>query len=206
MVNNEERPQCVFCNNALSNDFIRLAKLKQHLHNVHLHSKDKDKIYIERQSRALKKMRLDALGEFFTREYKIVEASYVVTLEIAKQKKPHTIGETLINPFVLQMADTMLEKDAERKLVSVSLSNCTIQRRIKDLSDDIKCQVVEEIKTALFGLFAIQIDKSTDISSCAQLMVFSKYVYNDTFIISLLLTFRNKYKSSRYSGEGFNLF
>ena len=79
------------------------------------------------------------------------------------------------------MTDIMLGKDAERKLASVSLSNSTIQRRIKDLSDDIKCQVVEKIKTTPFGLFAMQIDKSTDISLCAQLMVFAKYVYNDTF-------------------------
>ena len=100
-----------------------------------------------------------------------------MALEIAKQKKPHTIEETLIMPCVPKMADIMLGKDAERKLASVSLSNSTIQKRIKD----IKCQVVEEIKTAPFGLFAIQIDQSTDISLCAQLVVFAKYVYNDTF-------------------------
>ena len=70
------------------------------------------------------------------------------------------------------MADILLGKDDERKLASISLSNGTIQRRIKDLSDDIKCQVVEEIKTAPFGLCAINIDESTDIFSCAQLMVF----------------------------------
>ena len=104
-----------------------------------------------------------------------------MAFEIVKQKKPHSIGETLIKPCVLKMADKMLGKDAERKLESVSLSNSTIQRRIRDLSDDIKCQVVEEIKNASFGLFAIQIDESTDISSCAQLMVFAKYIYNDTF-------------------------
>ena len=120
-------------------------------------------------------MRLDVLGEFFTGECKIIEASYIVAPEIEKQKKPHTIGGTLIKPCVLKM-DMMQGKDAERKLASVSLSNSTIQRRIKDLSDDIKCQVVEEIKIAPFALFAIQIDKSTDISSCAQLMVFAKYV------------------------------
>ena len=79
------------------------------------------------------------------------------------------------------MADIMLRKEAERKLASISLSNSTIQRRIKDLSDDIKSQFVEEIKNAPFGLFAIQIDESTDIPSCAQLMVFTKYIYNDTF-------------------------
>ena len=180
VVNNEERPQCVLCNNVLSNDSMRSAKLKQHLHNVHPHSKYKEKNYFERQSRALKKTRLDASGEFFTGERKIVEASYVVAFEIVKQKKPHSIGETLIKPCVLKMADIMLGKDAERKLASISLSNSTIQR-IKDLSDDIKCQVVEEIKNAPFGLFAMQIDESTDISSGAQLMVFTKYIYNDTF-------------------------
>ena len=61
-------------------------------------------------------MRLDASGEFFIGERKIVENSYVVALEIAKQKKPHTIGKTLIKPCVLKMADIMLGKDAERKL------------------------------------------------------------------------------------------
>ena len=84
VVNNKERPQCVFCNKVLSNDSMRPAKLKQHLHNVHPHSKHKEKIYFERQSRALKKMILDASGEFFTGERKIVEALYVVAFEIAK--------------------------------------------------------------------------------------------------------------------------
>ena len=63
---------------------MRPAKLKQHLRNVHPNSKDKDKTYFEQQSRALKKTRLDASGEFFTGERKIAEASYVVVLEIAK--------------------------------------------------------------------------------------------------------------------------
>ena len=33
----------VLCNNILSNDSIRPAKLKKHLNNIHLYSKDKDK-------------------------------------------------------------------------------------------------------------------------------------------------------------------
>ena len=71
-------------------------------------------------------MRMGASGEFFTGERKILEASYVVVLEIAKQQKPHIIGEILIKPCVLKMADIMLRKNAERKLASVSLSNNTI--------------------------------------------------------------------------------
>ena len=91
-----EKPQYVLCNKVLSNDSIRPAKLKQHLGNVHPQSKHKDKSYFEWQSKALKIMRLDSPGEFFVRNSKIVEASYEVVLEIAPQKKPHTIGESLI--------------------------------------------------------------------------------------------------------------
>ena len=49
------------------------------------------------------------------------------------------------------------------------------------MSTDIKSQVVQQIKDACFGLFAIQMDESTDVSFCAQLMVFVKYIYNGAF-------------------------
>ena len=75
----------------------------------------------------------------------------------------------------------MLEKDAERKLALVALFNSTIQRRIKNLSNDIKCQAVDQIKTVSFGLFTIPNDGSRNITPWVQLMVFAKYVYNDTF-------------------------
>ena len=57
-----------------------------------------------------------------------------MALEIAKGK-PHT--ETLIKPCILKMDDIILGKDAERKLAVVSLSNTTIQRKIKDLSNTV---------------------------------------------------------------------
>ena len=57
-------------------------------------------------------MRLDASGEFFRRDRKIAEGSYVMALEIAKQKKLQTIAETLIKPCVPKTVDLMLGKDA----------------------------------------------------------------------------------------------
>ena len=50
--------------------------------------KNKDKIYFCTTKQSFKKMRLDAAGEFFRRDCKIVEASRVVALKIAKQKNP----------------------------------------------------------------------------------------------------------------------
>ena len=160
---------------------MRPAKLKQHLENVHLQHINKDKTYFKHQRRALKSMRLNASSHFFRKNNQLLEASYLVAFEKAKQKKPHTICETLAKPCILKTAGIVLGKEAEKKLAAILLSHNTIQRQIKDLSLDIKSQVVQEIKTALFGLFAIQLDESTDISLCAQLMVYTRYVCNNAF-------------------------
>lgn len=49
------------------------------------------------------------------------------------------------------------------------------------MSKDIKIQVIEEIKSATFGLFSIQLDESTDVASCSQLLVFARYVHSGSF-------------------------
>lgn len=50
-------------------------------------------------------MKLDSTGTFQEINYKVIEASYVIALEIAKQKKPHTIGET----YFLKLSDEELD-------------------------------------------------------------------------------------------------
>ncbi|XP_064468647.1 zinc finger BED domain-containing protein 5-like [Ornithodoros turicata] len=47
------------------------------------------------------------------------------------------------------------------------------------MADDIRDQVVQQIKSAAFGLFSIQLDESTDVASCSQLLVFARYGKRD---------------------------
>ena len=47
------------------------------------------------------------------------------------------------------------------------------------MSENIKNQVVEQIKQSL--IFVLQLDESTDVSSCAQLMIYVRYIYNSNF-------------------------
>ena len=61
-----------------------------------------------------------------------------------------------------------------RELESVPLSNGTIARRITDMAQDIKCQLVDRV---MKGKFALQLDESTDISNSAQLLVFVRYSF-----------------------------
>ncbi|XP_067932962.1 protein FAM200C-like [Watersipora subatra] len=97
---------------------------------------------------------------------------------VANHETPYTIGEQLIKFGAQQMVEIVLGKVAERKISAISLSNSTIQRRITEMSENIKKQLVEEIQNAPFGLFFIQLDESTDVESCAQLLAFVRYVDN----------------------------
>ena len=65
--------------------------------------------------------------------------------------------------------------ESVKKLNSISLSNNTVQRRIEEMSVDILQQVISDICRSESG-FAIQLDESTDVTNCAQLLIFVQYV------------------------------
>ena len=58
------------------------------------------------------------------------------------------------------------------------MSNDIINSGIKDLSDDILCQVIDVIKNSQFG-FSLQLDESTDVSNRSQLISFVRYIHLD---------------------------
>ncbi|XP_055543289.1 SCAN domain-containing protein 3-like [Wyeomyia smithii] len=74
------------------------------------------------------------------------------------------------------MVSLVLGEASAAKMRQIALSNNTVQRRIADMSNDVKAQILSEIR--LSTLFAIQLDESTDVSSCAQLIVFVKYIHS----------------------------
>uniref|UniRef100_UPI00358F1C07 zinc finger BED domain-containing protein 5-like n=1 Tax=Myxine glutinosa TaxID=7769 RepID=UPI00358F1C07 len=140
----EIKGQCVLCQKVLGNQSLRPSKLKLHLEKIHPHHQHKDVDFFKRMEENVKRQRLDQSGTLFQQNKRLTEASYAVSLLIAQQKKPHTVGETLIKPCALKMARILLGEEAEKKFNKISLSNNTVQRRIADLSSDIKEQDVLE--------------------------------------------------------------
>ncbi len=132
-----EKSQCVVCFTVLGNDSMRPSKLKHHLQTIHPQYAEKDPEFSRRHESSLEKQKLDSTGDFKQQTSSVVEASYEVALEIAKQKKSHTIGGILIKPCTLKMVKRVLGDAIERKIQQISLSNDTMQRKINEMSSDI---------------------------------------------------------------------
>ncbi|XP_067126086.1 zinc finger BED domain-containing protein 5-like, partial [Centruroides vittatus] len=86
-----------------------------------------------------------------------LEASYQISLLIAKSGKSRTIGENLIKPSISAFVKTVLDKD-DKDVKAMPLSNNTVSRRIDKMSEDIEKQLVEKLKSRQFSA---QMDEST---------------------------------------------
>ena len=81
----EEKPQCMICYQVLSNCSMKASKLKLHLQTHHSKYAHKDQIFFERHRNSLKSMKLDSDGSLHETNRRILEASYAVSLHIAKE-------------------------------------------------------------------------------------------------------------------------
>ena len=171
-------PQCVVCMKTFSNSTIKPASLKQHLANAHPSMMSKNRSFFESKLSSLKRQKLDQTGMFWRTNKAAVHASYAIVLHVAKIKKPHNIGETLLKPCILESVKLVLGEKASQTMKQLSLSNDTIKSRIHNMSDNnIKSKVLSKI--GFSPVFALQLDESTDISNLSLLLVYVRYVADE---------------------------
>jgi len=115
---------------------------------------------------------------------KSLRASYLVSLQIAKNKKPHNIGENLIVPAVKDIIRVMFGEEHVKKVESIPLSNNTVKRRIDEMSNNVENQLIKRIKES--PKYCLQIDETTDITKCAQLLSYVRYIYDNEMREELL--------------------
>jgi hypothetical protein len=98
-INGEERPQCVVCLSILASDSMKPNKLRRHLETKHAELVNKPKEFFARKLIDFQSTQ-QTFKNIITVPSKALLASYKVAHRIAKCKKPHTVGETLILPAV----------------------------------------------------------------------------------------------------------
>ena len=70
----------------------------------------------KRDEAGLKRQRFDATKSFYQENMAVIQASFKIAQEIAKEKKPHTIGETIVKSQLLNTVKLVLRMQAWRKL------------------------------------------------------------------------------------------
>ena len=101
---------------------------------------------------------MDSARQVQTQSNAIVSASYAISFQVAKAKKPHNIAATLITPRLVECGGILLGESAQSKIKKVSLSNNTVKSSIADMTCDIKSQLIQNIKAS--PVFGIQLDES----------------------------------------------
>lgn len=177
------RPQCVICGERLSNEAMVPSKLKRHLTTKHKFALDKPLEYFKRilsgetsQAKVFTKQK--ALAD------KAQEASYAVAELVAKKMKSHTSAETLVMPACCEVVRIMFGEEYEKQVKKIPMSNNTVSRRIKEMSEDVEVQVIDKLK--LVDMFALQLDESTDISGKPQVVTFVRFIEDKSFIEQFL--------------------
>lgn len=84
----------------------------------------------------------------------------------------------------MHSAKCLLEEKSSKLLSTVPLSNDTVSRRIKEMADNIKTELITRFRNTKF---ALQMDESTDVAGLAVLLVFVRYQYQTSFEEDLLL-------------------
>uniref|UniRef100_A0A3B4VDX5 HAT C-terminal dimerisation domain-containing protein n=1 Tax=Seriola dumerili TaxID=41447 RepID=A0A3B4VDX5_SERDU len=168
----DEIPVCFICSARLSNEAMKPSKLTRHLETHHSSLKGKPIQYFEEMLRIFKGQQT-LMKKSATSSENALKASYQVALRVAQCKKPHTIAEQLILPAAVDMCTTMGSEDCANKLKTIPLSDNTIARRIVEMADDVKTQLIEKLRSAQG--FSIQIDETTDITNYAQLLAFVRF-------------------------------
>nr|XP_036227384.1 zinc finger BED domain-containing protein 5-like [Bactrocera oleae] len=167
-VDSNGSPLCMLCSKLLPNSSMAPAKLRRHLETVHPESKDKNKEFFVRKKDQLLESQKNMMHVTQTINEKATEASYLVSYRIAQAVEAHTSAENLIKPCVLDITKCMLDEKSAKHLSTVPLSNDTVSRRIHDLANYVKQELVTRLQNTRF---ALQMDESTDVAGLATLLV-----------------------------------
>ncbi|KAL4148472.1 hypothetical protein QTP88_002705 [Uroleucon formosanum] len=116
---------------------------------------------------------------------KNTEASFILSYNIARAGKPHTIAESLIKPSLIEVVSCILGDDAGKKVAAVQYSNNTISDRIHKISDHIEDEFVFRLINC--NQFSLQMDESTDVFGLSILIVFARYAHQKTIQEGLLI-------------------
>ena len=178
-------PVCVVCEAQLANSCMKPSMLLRHLTTKHSNLVGKPLEYFERRKEEYQRKVQVFTGTYSSSEAAL-EVSYELSLLTARAQAPHTAVETIAIPSAKLIAEKMLDKPKKMldAIRAIPCSDNTVSRRIQDMATDIRKQIVEHV--TMNKKFSIQLDESTDVANCAQLIVYIRFFSNAGIMENIL--------------------
>jgi len=178
IANNNGKLQCLVCMNIVS--VPKEYNVRRHYTTMH---EKKYATYTNESRRALvadlKKKLKQQTGMFskiLRSQTHSLHASYAVSLELVKAKKPFT-DANLIKKCAVEMAKAFEDSKMAEKFESVQLSHQTIQRRVVAMGEQVENSMLSLVKKSSY--FSLCLDESTDQSDVSQLLIFVRTTFED---------------------------
>lgn len=170
------RLQCVICEEILSSENVKFTNLSHHLKTKHSELENKPLDFFEQKFLEME-CQNSSLKKCLLVEKSLMKASYLIAFKIAASKKPFSIAEELMKPYLAEMCSEVLGSSAGDKMKTIPLSNNTIEHRINELSTDIEDQLIQKVRESKW--FALQIDESSEILGTTLLLCFVRFIDYD---------------------------
>lgn len=178
IVENNGKLQCLVCMQVVS--VPKEYNVRRHYSTMH---ENKYATYTDESRRTLvadlKKKLKQQTGMFskvFHSQKHSLFASYAVSLELARAKKPFTDG-SLIKKCAIEMAKAFEDSKIAEKFESVALSHQTMQRRIVEMGEQVEKSLLSQVKNSSY--FSLCLDESTDQTDVSQLLIFVRTTFED---------------------------
>ncbi|CAM4541471.1 unnamed protein product [Lepidochelys olivacea] len=101
-----------------------------------------------------------------------------MSYRMAKTGEPHAITEDFLIPAVKAVGKCMLSEKAEKKSLIPYPSPMTLSHCIADMAENVLSQLVNWVRNSDY--YSLQLDKSTDLDSLANLLLYVPYMYEST--------------------------
>jgi hypothetical protein len=112
------KPKCFLCDEVLANASMKPKYPKEHLKCVHPQNTLASAYLLREKTRFQKSRTLPKLGFALTQK-PCLEASHKAAYHVSKQKKQHTIGETLLKQRSLEMVELVCGLKQRKKSEAV---------------------------------------------------------------------------------------
>lgn len=184
-VSHNGKPLCLICNATLSQ--YKGSNLSRHYETNHKNFSRDFPPNSELRKNKLSSLKARLQGQqtvmaSFNKQAELAaEASFAISWNVARAKRPYSDGEFLRKNIsdVVAILDPGNAK-LQRQIMQIPISRHTIERRISLIGDDIATQLHSDLTNAV--AFSLALDESTDISDTPQVAITVRYILPDATI------------------------